>query len=95
MLTEKEQDSINKVLKNHIIEYNGDFLFDGDDAKFYFKIKLDGTRKMISVGEKSYWIEGHKKYLVGKISLILEDQFPHVDKGTIRRTIKFYLDLMK
>lgn len=51
MLTEKEQDSINKVLKNHIIEYNGDFLFDGDDAKFYFKIKLDGTRKMISVGE--------------------------------------------
>lgn len=51
--------------------------------------------KMISVGEKSYWIEGHKKYLVGKISLILEEQFPNVEKGLIRRTVKFYLDLMK
>jgi dsDNA-binding SOS-regulon protein len=51
MLTEKEQDSINRVLKNHIIEYYGDFLFEGDSVKFYFKIKLDGTRKMMSVGE--------------------------------------------
>lgn len=51
--------------------------------------------KMISVGNKSYWIEGHKKYLVGKISLILEEQFPNVEKGLIRRTVKFYLDLMK
>lgn len=51
MYTEKSQNSINKVLKNHVIEYHGDFLFEGDDAKFYFKIKLGGTKKMISVGE--------------------------------------------
>ena len=51
--------------------------------------------KMISVEGKSFWIEHHKKYLVGKISLILQDLFPNVDTGTLRRTVKFYLDLMK
>ena len=51
--------------------------------------------KMIGVGGKSYWIEGHKKYLVGKISLMLSEQFPNVDEGTLRRTVKFYLDIMK
>jgi hypothetical protein len=58
--------------------------------------ELDGVKlKMISVEGKSYWIKEHKKYLVGKIFLILEDKFPDVDTGTLRRTIKFYLDLMK
>jgi hypothetical protein len=55
----------------------------------------DFNPNMISVGNKSYWIEGNKKYLVGKISSIMEEQFPTVDVPTLRRTVKFYLDLMK
>jgi hypothetical protein len=55
----------------------------------------DFNPNMISVGNKSYWIEGNKKYLVGKISSIMEEQFPVVDVPTLRRTVKFYLDLMK
>lgn len=57
---------------------------------------INGVKpKMISVGEKSYWIEGNKKFLVNKISNVVEDVFPSLDKPTLRRTVKYYLDILK
>lgn len=44
---------------------------------------------------KSYWIDGNKKYLVNKIFTQIEDNFPSIDKSTIRRTIKKYLDFFR
>lgn len=50
---------------------------------------------IITVDEHQYWIKGHKKFLVNKISSILEDEFPSVEKSVIRRTVKYYLDILK
>jgi hypothetical protein len=47
---------------------------------------------MITVNNKSYWIEGNKKFLVNKIFGLIEDKFNNIDKPTIRRTVKKYLD---
>jgi hypothetical protein len=50
---------------------------------------------MITVGDKSYWIEGNKKLLVNKIFGFIEDRFNDIDKPTIRRTVKKYLDFFR
>ena len=58
--------------------------------------KINGiTPKMVQVGEKSYWIEYNKKYLVGKISSLIESNFIHIETSILRRTVKFYLDYLK
>lgn len=48
--------------------------------------------KIIDVGEKSYWVEGNKKFLVNRIASILSNERPGTDISIIRRTIKKYLD---
>jgi len=53
------------------------------------------TANMITVGDKSYWIQGYKKFLVNKIFNLIEDKFVDVDKPTIRRTVKKYLDFFR
>lgn len=55
----------------------------------------DLSPMLISVEDHSYWIEGHKKFLVNKISSIIEDLFPSVEKSVLRRTVKYYLDVLK
>lgn len=50
---------------------------------------------MIKVGEKAYFMEGHKTYLVNKLAMQILDNFPNESEKTIRRTIKFYLDFWK
>jgi hypothetical protein len=50
--------------------------------------------KMIYVGGKSYFIDNNKKFLVNKLSSVIEDLFPSVDTPTKRRTVKYYLDLV-
>jgi hypothetical protein len=51
--------------------------------------------KQILVDEKLVRLEKNKKYLVGKISSIIEDEFPHIEKSILRRTVKKYLDGVK
>jgi hypothetical protein len=51
--------------------------------------------RQILVDDKLITLENNKKYLVGKISSILEDQFPHIEKSILRRTVKKYLDGVK
>jgi hypothetical protein len=55
----------------------------------------DSPIKQILVDEKLYMLSQNKKYLVNKISSILEETFTSVEKPTLRRTVKFYLDMLK
>jgi len=48
--------------------------------------------KFIVVDDKSHPIESNKKYLVGKISNYIEDEWSHIDEPTRRRTVKKFLD---
>lgn len=59
------------------------------------EFKLDWMEKPIkqmSIDDKLYNIEHNKKYLVGKLSNYLEDEWVHLDNGIFRRTIKKYID---
>lgn len=48
--------------------------------------------KMIVVDDKPYILKGNKKFLVNKISSILEDEWVFLDKNELRRTVKKYID---
>lgn len=50
------------------------------------------STKMILVVDKPYVLEGNKKFLVNKISSILEDDWVFLDKNELRRTVKKYID---
>jgi hypothetical protein len=49
MITEKEQLSINNFLKNEVIDFKSDII--GGNFMLDYKMKLVGTKKMISVGD--------------------------------------------
>jgi hypothetical protein len=48
--------------------------------------------KQISIDDKTYNIEYKKKYLVGKISSIIQDDWVHIENDVLRRTIKKFID---
>ena len=48
--------------------------------------------RMIIIGDKTYIIKGNKKFLVSKISSIIDDIFIGVNEKILRRTIKKFLD---
>jgi hypothetical protein len=48
--------------------------------------------KQISIDSKSYMLRGNKKYLVGKISNYIEDEWIHLPVEVRRRTVKKYID---
>ena len=59
------------------------------------EFKLDWMKtpiKQISINYKMYNIEHNKKYLVGKLTNYLEDEWTHLDKDVLRRTIKKFID---
>jgi hypothetical protein len=39
-----------------------------------------------------YNIEHNKKYLVGKLTNYLEDEWTHLEKDVLRRTVKKFID---
>jgi len=58
--------------------------------------KFDWMEKpfiQILVDDKLIAVENNKKSLVNKIYHYINDEFPHIDEPTIRRTIKMYLDI--
>jgi hypothetical protein len=95
ILSEQEKQDIRKKYENNVSK---DVL---NHLKRHFPVtehdwKLNDTIiKIISVNDKEYWIKGNKKLLVDKISLIIEDEFPSIEKSVLRRTVKYYLDLLK
>lgn len=46
----------------------------------------------ITVDDKSYYVKGNKKFLVSKISNILEDEWFHLGTQKLRRTVKKFID---
>jgi hypothetical protein len=63
--------------------------FPVSEIKFDWMIK---PVKQISIDYKTYNIEHNKKYLVGKLTNYLEDEWIHLDNAVLRRTIKKFLD---
>lgn len=59
------------------------------------KMAFKGPVKFIYIDDKSHFIEGNKKYLVGKISSLLEDEWIHLGIPKIRRTVKKFIDGIK
>jgi hypothetical protein len=51
MFTEKEEEQLNKFFRTHTFDYYGPVMSDTFRVTLYYKLKLKGTRKMISVGE--------------------------------------------
>lgn len=63
---------------------------------YEFELKwMETPIKQILVDEKLYNLAQNKKYLVNKISNVVEEVFPTLDKPTLRRTVKYYLDILK
>jgi hypothetical protein len=59
------------------------------------EFKLDWMKtpiKQISIDDKTYHIEHNKKYLVGKLSNYLQNEWNHLDNSVLRRTVKKFLD---
>jgi hypothetical protein len=48
--------------------------------------------KQMYIDDKLYNIEHNKKYLVGKLSNYLVNDWLHLDNSVLRRTIKKFLD---
>lgn len=48
--------------------------------------------KYVMVGDKMRYLKGNKKYLVGKISDMVNDEWIHLGNQIIRRTVKKYID---
>jgi hypothetical protein len=58
----------------------------------YVNTIADIITKMIIINDKPYILKGNKKFLVNKISSILEDEWVFLDKNELRRTVKKYID---
>jgi len=53
---------------------------------------VDKPFKQLSIDQKTYRLDGNKKYLVGKLFNILESDWVHLGEPLIRRTIKKFID---
>lgn len=63
---------------------------------YEFELKFMETPiKQILVDDKLYILAQNKKFLVNKISSIVEEVFPQIEKPVLRRTVKYYLDVLK
>jgi len=86
-IKKKYEDNTSKEVLTHLKRNYPIYEF---DIKF-----MDYPVKQILVDDKLHMLSKNKKYLVNKISSILEETFPSVEKPTLRRTVKFYLDMLK
>lgn len=53
---------------------------------------MDGPLKFIFVDDKMIMLRANKKYLVGKITSLVEDTWMGLGAAIIRRTVKKYID---
>jgi hypothetical protein len=86
-IKKKYEDNISKEVLAHLKRYYPIYEF---NMKF-----MDSPVKQILVDDKLYMLSQNKKYLVNKISSIIEETFTSVEKPFLRRTVKFYLDMLK
>ena len=95
LITEQEKEEIKKKYEDNISKEVLTHL-KRNYPIYEFNMKFtDSPIKQILVDDKLYMLSQNKKYLVNKISSILEETFTSVEKPTLRRTVKFYLDMLK
>ena len=95
ILSEQEKEDIRKKYEGNysneiLIHLRRNYPVYEFEAKF-----MDSPFRQILVDDKLYILSKNKKYLVNKISSVLEDTFTSVEKPILRRTVKFYLDMLK
>lgn len=92
IITEEEKKQIlskyNENTSNELLNYLKRH-FPVSEIKFDWN--TEPTKQMF-VDDKLYTIKNNKKYLVGKIFNYLEDDWQHLEKEILRRTIKKYID---
>jgi hypothetical protein len=95
ILTEQEKEDIRKKYEGN---YSNEILIHlrRNYPVYEFKGKfMESPFKQILVDDKLYALSQSKKYLVNKISSVIEEIFPSVEKPILRRTVKFYLDMLR
>jgi hypothetical protein len=95
ILSEEEKEDIRKKYEGN---YSNEILthLRRNYPVYEFELRLTETKiKQILVDDKLYILSQNKKFVVNKISSILEDVFPSVEKSILRRTVKYYLDILK
>lgn len=94
IISEQEKEDIRKKYEGN---YSNEILIHlrRNFPVYEFESKWIQPHKQILVDDKLYMLSQNKKYLVNKISSILEDIFPSVEKPLLRRTVKYYLDVLK
>ncbi len=85
----------------YILKFESFFIEPSEEVLNYLKsnfpyrkvnIYEDKEEIFISVGDKSYYLNGNKKRLTNKIFYMIESEFPKIDTSILRKTIKEYLD---
>ena len=94
ILSEQEKEDIRKKYEGN---YSNEILIHlrRNFPVYEFESKWMSPIKQVLVDDKLYMISQNKKYLVNKISSILEEMFPSVEKPILRKTVKYYLDVLK
>jgi hypothetical protein len=80
----KYQDTTSNELLNHLKRN-----FPVSEFKFDW---MDNPIKRILIDDKLYIIKDNKKSLVNRLSNYVEDEWTHLDKSVLRRTVKKYID---
>lgn len=60
-------------------------------SEFQFDWMKKPIKRML-IDDKLYIIDDNKKSLVNRLSNYVEDEWAHLDKAVLRRTIKKYID---
>ena len=94
IISEQEKEDIRKKYEGN---YSNEILIHlrRNFPVYEFESKWMAPIKQVLVDDKLYMISQNKKYLVNKISSILEEMFPSVEKPILRKTVKYYLDVLK
>ena len=92
MITEEERKEIMSKYSGNTSDELLTYLKRNFPAYEYKTVWMETPWKQISIDSKSYILKGNKKYLVGKISNYIEDEWIHLPVEVRRRTVKKYID---
>jgi hypothetical protein len=95
ILSEQEKEDIRKKYEGNysneiLIHLRRHFPVYEFDSKW-----MQSPLKQILVDDKLYMLSQNKKDLVNRISYVIEEKFPSVEKPILRRTVKYYLDMLR
>lgn len=92
IITEEERQDILSKYQNNTSDELLNYLkrhFPTGETNFEFMTR---PQRFVVVDDKLRFVDGNKKYLVGKIDSIIEDVWLHLPVEIRRRTIKKFID---